>query len=78
MLSLYQLFRDFENFLHVSIWVLPILGAHPFSRSDLPKMQPWINVTTVFIKLFTTNKTSLILTGLNIHQIINSDWLQSS
>ena len=30
ILSLYQLFRDFEKFLHVPIWALPILGAHPF------------------------------------------------
>ena len=35
-LSLYQLFRDFENFLHVPTWVLPNLGAHLFSGSSLP------------------------------------------
>ena len=40
ILSLYQLFRDFEIFLHVSIWVVPILGDHSFSRSNLPQIWP--------------------------------------
>ena len=30
ILSLCQLFRDFENILHVSIWGLPILMIHLF------------------------------------------------
>ena len=41
MSSLYQLFHDFENFLHVPIWALPILGTHLFSRSNLSYMRPW-------------------------------------
>ena len=36
ILSLCQLFHDFENLLHVPILVLPILDPHPFSESNLP------------------------------------------
>ena len=36
ILILYKLFRHFERFFHVSIWVLPILGTHPFFRSNFP------------------------------------------
>ena len=31
-----QLFPDFKNFLHVPIWALFILYAHPFSGIYLP------------------------------------------
>ena len=41
MSSLYQLFRDLENFLHVPIYALPILDTHLFSRSNLSYMRPW-------------------------------------
>ena len=40
ILSLYQLFHGFENF-YDPIWVFVIVGAHPFTRSKLPKIQLW-------------------------------------
>ena len=45
MLTFYQLFCDFKNSLHVPIWVLLILGAHPFSGRNLPRFDPTNRLT---------------------------------
>ena len=38
--------------LHVPIWVLPILGTHPFSGSYLPLIQLWQLKTTALLAFF--------------------------
>ena len=52
--SLYQLFPDFWKFLNVPIWVLPILDAHPPSRSNLSD-------TLLLIKTSTYSWASMFL-----------------
>ena len=37
----YWVFTNFQVILHIPIWVLLILGAHPFFGSNSPYIGPW-------------------------------------
>ena len=41
----YWLFTDFKVILHVPIWVLLILGTHPFSGSNSSQIRPCLEAT---------------------------------
>ena len=50
-MSLHQSFHDSENFLHVPIWALPILGTQLFSGYNLTQIRTWCDVYFSFSKI---------------------------
>ena len=61
ILILYELFRNYESFLHVPIWVLAILGAHPFFGSNCPRNE------RAYLTLADTEKGSLTFPDFHAH-----------